>query len=339
VTTSETTHEPTEIPDPKSTQDGDFIRYEDEVRFFTVTAPKDYSFENDKGLFCMKNPSGSVMVYTDMLYGFEDMRLESLSDFVAQSEELIPAYMENRLFLSDAELQCDYLYIHWFNDSCAVEYSGSAMMNGQKMDATIVATERRSDKGVFVSIGLMPVDDYGMYSQEECEQISKILISLTENTQNPSDYTLYDFEGEPCFLFRNSEVESVLPGTIGNFNMYDLQLKNISDTDSKVFIIDLGTQDSITAACTATEQALGTTYKFGGYTSVTSTINTSIEVRIRNYTLTKIDDAGKTLDCTACVLNLNGYYYCVVSTCGDASNLERIALDFTMTVKSMLLLE
>ena len=338
TTTETSAPEPTEIPDPVATQDGDFVYYEDQVRQFTVGAPKDFSLENSNGLFCMKSSNNSLYVYTDLLYGFEDMRLDSLSDFIAQAEELIPMYMEDQLSLSDAQLQTDYLYIHRFNDNCAVEYSGTGSVNGQKMDATIVVTERRQDKGVFISVGLMPVDDYGMYSQEDCEQISSVLISLKENTSNSSDYTLYDFEGEPCFLYKNTDVESVTPGKIGNFGMYDLQLKDISDPDSKVFIIDMGNQASITAACTAAEQALGTSYKFGGYTSVTPTINSSIEIRIRNYTLSKIDDAGTTLDCTACVLNLNGYYYCVVSTCGDTSNLERIALDFTLTVKTMLLL-
>ena len=333
-TTTET--EAPTLPDPKISYQQDQVLYEDETRLFSLSAPNEFVLTNDNGLFCLEDSAKSLYIYTDVISGYEDIRLDDLTDFVAQSEKVLPAYMSGRLGLTDIELYPDYLYTHVFNDACVLEYSGSVNKGGKRLDATILAAERKEDKGIFLYFGFMPVDDYGMYSQEDCEIISDIMMSVREKTSHPSSYVFFEQEDKPSFIYDTTSISSVTDGKLGNSATLELVTLNTTDSDSKIFILPLGSQSSITTACTATEQALGSAYKFGGYTSVTPTINTSLEMRIRNYTLSKIDDGSKTLNCTACVINLNGNYYCVAAICGDKADLERITLDFTMTVKTML---
>ena len=58
-------------------------------------------------------------------------------------------------------------------------------------------------------------------------------------------------------------------------------------------------------------------------------------MRIRNYTLTDIYDEESIIECTVCVMNLNGAYYAVIATCDDEAELERVTLNFTMIVKTL----
>ena len=338
ITTKDTEPSVTEvIPDPSTTENGDIITYTDSARNFTITAAKDFNFTNKDGLFCYEKSDDTVAVYVDMLNGIDDLRLDSLNDFVAQSEQVLPAFVSEVLGFSDFEQTVDYLYIHTFSDRCTLEYSGYAIQNNQKKDLTLLVTERKDDKGIFITCGVMPLDDNGMYSGDDWSAIESVLMSFDENTTSSSGYTYYDEENMPSFLYKNSEVESVQPGKIGNdMDTLNLVLKDMPDQDNQIFVILLGDQDSISTACSATEQALASTYKFGGYKSVTPTVLTNMEMRIRNYTLTKIDDDGNPIECTACVINRNGEYYSVIAMCKGEENLERITLDFTLVVKSML---
>ena len=175
-----------------------------------------------------------------------------------------------------------------------------------------------------------------MYDQNDVDSVSEILVSLAEKSERNSDYVFYTSDDMPEFVYRSSDVASVTDATIGNdIRTLELTLSNVTDPDSKLFIISLGSLDSITAACTATEQALAFQYKFGGYTSMTPVLRTNNEVRIRDYTLTKIEDESKTMDCTACVINLNGEFYSVIATCCNQEDLESVTLDFTLLVKTM----
>ena len=365
VTTTEETKETEEstIPDPSTRNEGDLIVYTDDVRHFSISADKDFAFENKNGLIVfwflhllafysmasavMFTLGAEALRYLRMIlsrkgdlvliYGINENRVDSLTDFVAQSDETVLAYLKDTLGLSDVEMTTDYFFVHSFNGNGVVELSAVAYDNGHRLDVTILATERKEDKGVFLTCGFMPSDEYGMYSSDDLETISQVLLSVAEISDKTSDYVLFEEENKPSFLYQTSEIASITDNTIGNNIAAEmLELKDIGDEESRIMILSLGSQDSITTACTTTEQALGSMYKFGGYESVTPTINTNLEMRIRNYTITRIDGDGKSLECTACVINLNGTYYSVVAICGDEAARERVALDYSLVIKSMI---
>ena len=342
-TTKKTKHtaEPTPVPaptvpDPDVTSNGGLNTYTDNVRHFSIDAPTDYQFTNDKGLFTLSSAEGTCFVYTDVINGIDGMRVDTLSDFTAQNDEILSYYVTETLGYTDFVMSSDYFYVHTFNGNMAFEYSGNAYKNGQNNDITFLVYERKEEPGVFITCGFIPADEYGMYDQNDVDQVGDIMITLAEKSDKVSDYVCYDGEDVPQFVYKVSDVTDVAAGTIGNdIPTLDLTLSNVTDPDSKLFVIKLGTCDSITSACMATEQALASQYKFGGYSSVTPTLMTNNEVRIRDYTLTKIDDETKTMECTACVFNLNGDFYSVIATCGSSDDLENVTLDFSLLVKTM----
>ncbi len=336
-----TTTEPTEtdaptIPDPQTREDGDKIVYTDTVRQYSVSANKDFSFENRNGLFVFEKEDRSLMVTTDAICGFGDLRIDSLTDFVAQSDELSIQYLQDGLGLTEVELTPDYFFIHSFNNSTVVELSGIAYRAGQRLDVTILAVERKEDQGIFLNCGFMPSDEYGMYSSDDLEMISGILLSFTEDSSSTSDYEFFEVENRPSILYRKTDASNITDVKLGNIDSICMSLNNVSDPDSRIYVLSLGDQSSITAACTTAEQALGAQFKFGGYTSVTPTINSNLEMRIRNYNLTMIDNDDKPLECTSCVINLNGTYYAIIATCGDENDREQVALNYTLTIRSLI---
>ena len=339
ATTSEAPSETTLPPivDPDISNNGDANVYTDNVRGFTVTAPTFYEFANKDGLFSFTRKDGECVVYTDFFSEMDEKRVASLNDFVAQSEELIPYYLVDFLGYDSSEMGSSMTSIP-FNNSMAVSFDAFAYKDGKKLDVTFVVFESKEREGVYIHCGLMPLDDYGVYNANNWDEIESILISFQENSQKESDYTLFSspdiFSGE--FLFRNTDVESLEPIDILNNRAINFALKNMKDPNSKLFVISLGKQTSITTACTAAEQAMGSRYKFGGYTSVTPTVRSGdAELRIRNYQLATIDDENVTFEGTTCVINLSGQYFAVVATCGSEEDLEQITLDFTMLVRSL----
>ena len=324
------------IPDPNVTVGTDSNVYTDTVRKFSITASNDYTCENNNGLFSFTRSDGACVVYTDVLDGLDGMRIDSLADFNAQSDEIMTYYIQDVLGYSDLVLSTDYFYVHTLNGNTSFEYSGNAYKDGQNRDITMLVYERKEAPGIFLTCGFIPADEYGMYDQTDIDSVCDILITLSEQSEKETDYVFYQSDNIPEFVYRASDVQNISEGTIGNgIPTLDLALSKVTDPDSRLFIISLGTQDSIATACTATEQALASQYKFGGYTSMTPTMRTNNEVRIRDYTLTKIDDETKTMDCTACIINLNGEYYSVIATCCNEDDLENMTLDFTMLVKTM----
>ncbi|MCR5059081.1 MAG: serine/threonine protein kinase [Clostridiales bacterium] len=324
------------IPDPDIATGTDVNVYTDNVRNFSISASTDYAFQNDNGLFTLTRSDQTCTVYTDLIEGIDGMRVDSLMDFNAQSDEILTYYIQDVLGYNDLVMTTDYFYKHTFNGNTAFEYSGNAYKNGQNNDITILVYERKEAPGVFVTCGFIPADEYGMYDQNDVDSVSEILVSLAEKSERNSDYVFYTSDDMPEFVYRSSDVASVTDATIGNdIRTLELTLSNVTDPDSKLFIISLGSLDSITAACTATEQALAFQYKFGGYTSMTPELRTNNEIRIRDYTLTKIEDESKTMDCTACVINLNGEFYSVIATCCNQEDLESVTLDYTLLVKTM----
>ncbi|MBR5041450.1 MAG: serine/threonine protein kinase [Clostridiales bacterium] len=324
------------IPDPNVTVGTDSSVYTDTVRKFSITASNDYTFENNNGLFSFTRSDGACVVYTDVLDGLDGMRIDSLADFNAQSDEIMTYYIQDVLGYSDLVLSTDYFYVHTLNGNTSFEYSGNAYKDGQNRDITMLVYERKEAPGIFMTCGFIPADEYGMYDQTDVDSVCDIIITLSEQSEKETDYVFYQSDNIPEFVYRASDVQNISEGTIGNgIPTLDLALSKVTDPDSRLFIISLGTQDSIATACTATEQALASQYKFGGYTSMTPTMRTNNEVRIRDYTLTKIDDETKTMDCTACIINLNGEYYSVIATCCNEDDLENMTLDFTMLVKTM----
>ncbi|MBR5058814.1 MAG: serine/threonine protein kinase [Clostridiales bacterium] len=324
------------IPDPNVTVGTDSSVYTDTVRKFSITASNDYTFENNNGLFSLTRSDGACVVYTDVLDGLDGMRIDSLADFNAQSDEIMTYYIQDVLGYSDLVLSTDYFYVHTLNGNTSFEYSGNAYKDGQNRDITMLVYERKEAPGVFMTCGFIPADEYGMYDQTDVDSVCDIISTLSEQSEKETDYVFYQSDNIPEFVYRASDVLNISEGTIGNgIPTLDLTLSKVTDPDSRLFIISLGTQDSIATACTATEQALASQYKFGGYTSMTPTMRTNNEVRIRDYTLTKIDDETKTMDCTACIINLNGEYYSVIATCCNEDDLENMTLDFTMLVKTM----
>lgn len=336
-----TTTEPTEtqaptIPDPQTREDGDNIVYTDSVRNYSVTANKDFAFENRNGLYVFEKADRSLMVTTDAICVFGDIRIDSLTDFIAQCDDLTIRYLQDGLGLSNVELAPDYFFVHSFNNSTVIELSGVAYNAGQRLDVTILAYERKEDKGIFMSCGFMPCDEYGMYSSDDLETISSILLSVTEDSSSTSDYEFFDVEDRPCVLYRKSDASNITDIQINNVTGICIDLQNVSDPDSRIYVLSLGDQGSITAACTSTEQALGAQFKFGGYESVTPTINSNLEMRIRNYTLAMIDNNDKQLECSSCVVNIEGSYYAVIAMCAEESDREMVALNYSMTIRSLI---
>ncbi|MBR5416659.1 MAG: serine/threonine protein kinase [Clostridiales bacterium] len=324
------------IPDPVVTTGTDVNVYTDNVRKFSLSASTDYAFNNNNGLFTLTRSDDSCVVYTDVIEGIDGMRIDTLSDFNAQSEEVLNYYVSDVLGYEDLVMAPDYFYVHTLNGNTAFEYSGNAYKDGQNRDITFLVYERKEQPGIFLTCGFIPADEYGMYDSNDVDSVCNIMITLAEQSEKQTDYVYYESDDMPVFVYRTSDVQNVSSGTIGNdIPTLELALNNVTDPDSRLFIISLGNLDSISTACTATEQALASQYKFGGYTSMTPTMRTNTEVRIRDYTLTKIEDESKTMDCTACVINLNGEYYSVIATCCNQDDLENVTLDFTLLVKTM----
>ena len=340
ATTSETPSE-TQPPivDPDISDNGEALVYTDNVRGFNVSVPSFYDFANNNGLFSFTRKDKELVVYTDFITELDDKRVSSLNDFIAQSEELVPYYLNQVLGYDSAELNNVATTTISIRENKALVFGANAYKAGAKLDVTFVAIESKEREGVFIHCGLMPLDEYGMYNYDNWDEIESILLSFNENSQKASDYTIYSspdiFSGK--FMFRNTDVESLEPIDIGNNRAINFVLKNVKDPNSKLYVISLGNQTSITTACTAAEQAMGSLYKFGGYTSVTPIVRTreTVELRIRNYQLTRIEDESVTFDGTTCVINLNGQYFAVVVTCGSEEDLEQVTLDFTMLVRTL----
>ena len=331
------TSAPTEtVPDPSVDNDGSQCVYSDNARNITFTASENYQLTNKNGLFILERDDGNCLVTFDMVSSLSDYRVESLNDFVAQSDDIMLAYAGEVLGYQDVVIDETVFGVFFMNDTCTLEYDITATKGDKNIDLTFLVCERKADKGVFFVCGEMPLDEFGMYSTEDWDDIKAVLTSFHENTDEPSGYTYYQEEGQPKFLYKNSNVSAVEAGKIGNdIDCLNCKLDGIEQQDCELRVIFLGSQSSITAACTAAEQALATIYKFGGYTSVTPTVRTNMELRIRNYTLTEIEDENVVLDCTTCVFNFSGTYYAVVATCSDKEALERVTLDFTMLVKTL----
>ncbi|MBO4474488.1 MAG: serine/threonine protein kinase [Clostridiales bacterium] len=336
--TSKPTTPPSEtIPDPQIEENGDSITYNDTVRTFSLSAPAKYSFTNKDGLFTLVRDDQATSIYINAVKSVGDFRVETLNDMIAQSEDVIKTYLLNTLGLSEVEVNDDYLYITTLGvGSTTLEFDVSASSDTGKVNVTFLAVERKADTGVFLLCGIMPIDDYGMYSGDDWEDIKNVLMTFVENSDVPSAYSYYYGDNMPDFLYNSNFVSEVEEVTIGNnLDCLDLHLVNLEDKECKVQVVNLGEQDSIANACTAAEQVLGANYKFGGYTSVTPTVRKSYEMRIRNYTLTKIYDEDVIVECTVCVINMNGTYYAVIATCDDDAVLERVTLDFTMVVRTL----
>ena len=338
ATTSETPSETMPpVVDPDISDDGEVRIYTDNVRGIVVSAPPYYEFSNKDGLFSFTRNDGECVVYTDFFSEMDEMRVASLNDFVAQSKELIEYYLNDVLGYESTEMGSSMTNVT-IKNSMAVAFDAYTYKAGRKMDVTFVVLESKEREGVYIQCGLMPLDDYGTYNSDYWNEIESILLSFQEISQKESDYTLFSspdiFSGS--FLFRNNDVESLEPIDILNNRAINLVLKNVKDPNTSLFVISLGNQQSITTACTAAEQAMGSRYKFGGYTSVTPIVRTGdAELRIRNYQLALIDDENVTFQGTTCVINLSGQYFAVVATCGNDKDLEQITLDFTMLVRSL----
>ena len=325
------------VPDPDISNDGDLIVYEDKARLVSLSAASKFAFTNDNGFFSLIRDDQKCSVYLDAITEYGDFRVETLNDFLAQSDDIIVNYLEGKLGFSDIVVDPEYFNVVTLgDDSCTLEFDATGTLNGGTVDVTFLATERKADKGVFLLLGLMPIDEYGMYSTDDWEDIKAVLQSFHENTDAASSYTYYMGENMPDFLYNNKDISSVEEVKIGNnLDCLDLVIPGMEEKDCKVYVILLGEQDSITSACTAAEQVLGANYKFGGYTSVTPTVRLNYEMRIRNYTLTKIYDEDVVVECTNCVINMNGTYYAIMATCDNEEALEQITLDFTMVVKTL----
>ena len=131
--TTETTTEPTEYADPSIFEEGDWRDYTDQTRMFMISAPKNYNFESDEGLYILKRDDGKCVVYTDFLthYGYD--RISSLSDFVALSRTFVEQYVDNEFDLKDFSLKStDYGFIHLSNDCYSVMVDANAVLKEKR---------------------------------------------------------------------------------------------------------------------------------------------------------------------------------------------------------------
>lgn len=343
-TTKKTTKEPKQttvapsetVPDPEITENGEDKIYTDSSRLLSFIANSKFSFTNDNGLFTLVRDDQRCSLYIDAVTRVNDYRVETLNDFIAQSDNVIKSYLEN-IGLEDVKVDPEYFYAHIMGSgSYMLEFDATGKLHDATVDVTFMAQERKADKGVFIILGVMPIDEYGMYSSEDWEDIKAVFQSVREDTEQPSSYDYSLSESWPGFLYNTREISSIDTVTIGNnLDCLDVIMPGLEEKDCKIHIVHLPDQSSISNACTAAEQVLGATYKFGGYTSVTPIIRPNIEMRIRNYTLTDIYDEESIIECTVCVMNLNGAYYAVIATCDDEAELERVTLNFTMIVKTL----
>lgn len=334
ATTTEQSYE-----DPKITDEDGLKTYSDSVRCFSISAASNYAFENKGGVYTLVRDDGKCALYADLIREFNDMRVSSLNDFLAQSDDIITGYTVEVLGLTGFQYQTDECCVidDLPSGSMGIEFDAIAERDGQSVDLTIIATERKEKDGVFLTYAVIPRDSYGAYSDTDLQEVKSIFLSLKEDSEKETDYVHYAEENMPEFLYRKSDIASVDQGKIGNdLTCLELKMNNVDDPDSRLFVILLDDQPSITQACTAAEQALGSSYKFGGYTSVNPIVRKSeTEMRIRNYKISKIEDDSKQMDCTTCVINLNGRYFAIVATCSDEKYLEQMTLDFTMVVRSI----
>ena len=337
--TTKQTQETTLFADPAIADVDDFKVYSDESRNFSITVPADYAFENSNGIYTFVRSDEQCQVYSDFISKYGNTRLSSLNDFVAVSDDVIRSYMEEQLGYTNLEFGKDYFYVNnFYGRNYSLRYDATAEKDGMKKDITFIVTESLENPGVFLSCGVMALDSDGMYNKDDWDQIASILASFDELTEKTSNYVYYDYSYLPhfTFMYKQADIDQVQENkTNTGLDCLDLVIHGAKDDNCGIRIICLGGQDSITAACTAVEQTLASDYKFGGYTSVTPIVREFTDMRIRNYSLTRIDDTSVTIDCTACIMNLNGEYFAVIATCDDAELLEQVTLDFTMIVKSI----
>ncbi|MBO4495520.1 MAG: serine/threonine protein kinase [Clostridiales bacterium] len=332
-TTEETTTESSEYADPTVFEDDTKIMYSDSTRLFSISAPKNYKFENNQGVYTLTRDDSKCIVYTDMLSHYEDERIENLCDFVAVSGSFVREYIENTYHLTDYTLKTEeYQFVRMTGDAFSVMCDANAYLNGDRVDITFVATEARENKGVFLNCAIMPLDEKGMYSSDDWAELQEILGSLTEDSTKVSAYDRYESEKTPKFefVYPRADVASITSSVVANsIDATDILFNDLDSDKNMIRIVTLGKQKSIADACKKAEQAIG--FSVGGYTAVTPVVRTDTDIRVRNYAVQK---DGENLNCTVCVLKIGGQYYSVIAVCDDNS-LEEVALDFTMIVMSL----
>ncbi len=336
TTASETTEEPTEsslYADP-SISDGDGVKtYNDPERKFFVEVPDTYKFENKDGLYTFVRKDQQCAVYCDFISHYEDGRLESLDDFVALRDSTVKEYVENTLGYDSFDLKKDGLSFIELKDSYAIMLDANAANSDGKYDVTIIIRESKDMPGAYITCGVMSVGEFGEYSSDNWDEIKGILASVQDDSDKESSYTHYISESSPSyeFLYNKKNISGTKMGETANrLNCVELTLKSLDVKKNNLRVVELGEQKSMIEACSVAEQALG--YASGGYKAVTPIVDTDFDVRIRNYS---VSQGGTDLNCTACIMNLNGQYYAVIAVCED-DNLEQMTLDFTMVVMSML---
>lgn len=318
--------------DPEIFEEDGGDRYYDSVRQISIQVPKDYDFENDEGHYKFENQDGTLTIYMDSVRSVGQLRVNSLVDFVAQDREIIQEYLRERTGDEFAEFSFGKFEI-LPDEQYALCYYIDSVNGGVDMHFILYAYESTQDQGVYIVCGQTDETIGGNDSYE----ISVICESFREEAKSSSDYDYFaaDDPYNFYFLYRISDIESInsVDFMDGCFSL-DIKLKGVGSENSRINVIHLGYCDSIMDACQFAEQNLGTKYKIGGYQSVTPLARADLDTRVRNYTLSLRDDSNVTLDATVCVLNMYGEYYAVVATCDSVDDLERLALDFTMIIKS-----
>lgn len=335
-TTKETTEEteaPSEYADP-SIQDGDGKKtYSDPTRTFSVEIPNTYKFENKNGLYSYVREDQQCAVYVDFLSHYESSRLETLNDCAALYDGAIKDYVEKTLGYEDFELKKDGLSFIDLTSAYAIMMDGNASNSDGEYDVTMIIRESRERPGAYFACGVMSVGEFGKYSSDNWDEIRTILSSFHEDSKKESGYVLYESEEAPTykFLYNKKTITGTKPGTTANrLNCVNLTLASGDAKKNNLRVVELGEQKSMLDACAQAEQTLG--YASGGYKAVTPTLDTEADVRIRNYS---VSQDGTSLNCSACIMNLNGKYYAVIAVCEDAL-LQQMTLDYTLVVMSML---
>ena len=342
--TKATTEYSSEYADPDIESGSGFNEYTDDVRNFSLAAPVNYKFENKDGLYCFTRDDDQCEVYVDFISQYmisgNLTRISNLNDFVAVSNGVIYDYVSNRIGYTDLSFKFDTASVYRINDSVSLLYDGNAYDGDKKVDFTFLVTESRAGNGVFISCGVMNIDEYGMYSEDDWNEIESVMSSLNENTSSPSKYALYEYAYSPyfSFLYNTDTISSIdLGKTASGLDCLDCKLSGLDSAKNSLRVIYLGALDDITAATDLAEKTLGVEYKLGGYTPVTPTVRTSTDMRIRNYKLYTPDEAtgeDVEVDATCCVLDLSGQYFAVVAI-SDTESMEAVALDFTMIVRTI----
>ncbi|MBR2751447.1 MAG: serine/threonine protein kinase [Clostridiales bacterium] len=325
--------ESSEYADPAVLEDDNKKIYTDSVRGFSISAPKNYSFENNDGIYVLTRTDSQCFVYTDMLSHYGDLRIKSLDDFVAVSNSFVSDYLDNKLGLQDYTLKTgEYQFVYRASNAYSVVCDANAYSNGKRVDVTFVATELKEKEAVLLNCAVMPLDEKGMYSSDDWTQLQEILDTLIEDSTKTSSYEMFEHENKPKFhfLYKKSDVASISTEEIANSVQSTNLVFNGTDPEKNVIrVVAMGKQGSISTACKTAEQAIG--FSVGGYTAVTPIVRTSSDIRVRNYAVQK---DGENLNCTVCVIKIGGQYYSVIAVSDDDS-LEKIALNFTLVVMSL----